>query len=122
MRIDTRLGVYADIRALVPAHAATLDAIRDLVHRIDPDGVEVASPGERSVWWPVSGNKMKDGYAYAMPHARHVNLGFFQGVNLPNPEGLLQGTGKALRHVKIASVEDVVGRWCGRRWRNGVGV
>jgi len=30
-----------------------------------------------------------------------VNLGFYYGADLPDPEGLLQGTGKLLRHVKI---------------------
>ena len=31
----------------------------------------------------------------------HVNVGFFQGANLSDPAGLLQGTGKRMRHVKL---------------------
>jgi hypothetical protein len=108
MRIDARLGTYEQIAALVPRHAPVLDAIRATVHRLDPEGVEVASPGERSVWRSTAGAKMKDGYAYAMPHARHVNLGFFRGVALPDPEGLLEGTGKALRHVKLRDPADAL--------------
>ncbi len=31
----------------------------------------------------------------------HVNVGFFHGAALPDPAGLLQGTGKFMRHVKL---------------------
>jgi hypothetical protein len=30
-----------------------------------------------------------------------VNIGFFQGAELPDPAGLLQGAGKSMRHVKL---------------------
>ena len=36
----------------------------------------------------------------------YVNLGFPRGVDLEDPEPLLEGTGKRARHVKIYSVED----------------
>ncbi len=45
---------------------------------------------------------MTDGYAYLMPmRGGYVNLGFYQGAQLPDPDGLLEGTGKSLRHVKV---------------------
>lgn len=31
----------------------------------------------------------------------HVNVGFFLGALLPDPQGLLQGKGKFMRHVKL---------------------
>lgn len=40
-------------------------------------------------------------------YKRWVNLGLPDGVNLPDPTGLLQGTGKEHRHVRIASVNDL---------------
>jgi hypothetical protein len=101
MRIDPRLGTFAEVAAAAPGHAATLGAIRALVAALHPDAVEVAATRERSVWWGWGPGKMKDGYVYAMPHKDHVNLGFFRGVDLPDPENRLEGTGKALRHVKI---------------------
>lgn len=36
----------------------------------------------------------------------YINLGFPRGVDLEDPEALLEGTGKRARHVKIYSVED----------------
>ena len=40
-------------------------------------------------------------------HQRWVNLGVAHGTDLPDPEGLLQGTGKRHRHVRIAVAADL---------------
>lgn len=37
----------------------------------------------------------------------HVNLKFFKGAELDDRAGLLEGTGKGVRHVKFRSTEDV---------------
>src|ERR1019366_7323471 len=44
---------------------------------------------------------------YYMAGKNHITLGFIRGTSLPDPEGLLEGTGKNLRHVKIKATEDV---------------
>jgi hypothetical protein len=40
-------------------------------------------------------------FAYVGVYTAHVNVGFFQGASLQDPAGLLQGTGKHMRHVKV---------------------
>ena len=40
-------------------------------------------------------------FAYVNVFTAHVNVGFFQGAALPDPAGLLQGSGKFMRHVKL---------------------
>lgn len=40
-------------------------------------------------------------FAYVNAFNAHVNVGFFQGTELSDPGGLLQGTGKFMRHVKL---------------------
>lgn len=40
-------------------------------------------------------------FGYVAVFTAHVNVGFFQGAGLPDPGGLLQGTGKSMRHVKL---------------------
>lgn len=40
-------------------------------------------------------------FAYVGAFRAHVNVGFFHGASLPDPAGLLQGTGKYMRHVKL---------------------
>jgi hypothetical protein len=42
-----------------------------------------------------------------IPHKGHVNLQFADGVELDDPDGLVEGTGKRIRHVKFRSLEDV---------------
>ena len=37
----------------------------------------------------------------------HVTFGFLRGTSLPDPGGLLEGTGKNLRHAKLRTAEDV---------------
>ena len=40
-------------------------------------------------------------FAYVDAFSSHVNVGFFQGAELPDPVRLLEGTGKYMRHVKL---------------------
>lgn len=42
-----------------------------------------------------------------LPRTRHVTIGFARGTELPDPAGLLEGSGKVHRHVKIRTVEDL---------------
>jgi hypothetical protein len=37
-------------------------------------------------------------------YPRHLNLFFLQGVELPDPKGLLQGEGSVVRHIRIDDV------------------
>ncbi len=41
------------------------------------------------------------------PQRTYVNLMFAQGTTLPDPEQILEGTGKRARHVKLQSADDV---------------
>lgn len=40
-------------------------------------------------------------FAYVDAFKAHVNVGFFRGAELADPAGLLEGTGKYMRHVKL---------------------
>src|SRR5688500_8212534 len=40
-------------------------------------------------------------FAYVAAFSAHVNIGFYQGASLTDPEGLLYGGGKRMRHVKL---------------------
>ncbi|THD06405.1 DUF1801 domain-containing protein [Rhodanobacter lindaniclasticus] len=60
------------------------DDVRELLH----DGHPTACVGDAAF-----------GYVNAFTH--HVNVGFFLGPELEDPEHLLEGTGKFMRHVKL---------------------
>jgi hypothetical protein len=40
-------------------------------------------------------------------YARWVNLGFNHGVDLPDPQSILQGCGRQVRHIRIASAKEL---------------
>ncbi len=40
-------------------------------------------------------------FAYVNVFTAHVNVGFFRGAELPDPDRLLEGTGRFMRHVKL---------------------
>ena len=46
-------------------------------------------------------------FAYVNAFRAHVNVGFFRGAELPDPNGLLEGTGKFMRHVKLRPDSEV---------------
>ena len=60
------------------------DDVREILH----DGQPTACVGDAA-------------FCYVDAFTAHVNVGFFHGAELPDPAGLLEGTGKAMRHVKL---------------------
>ena len=46
-------------------------------------------------------------FAYVNAFTAHVNVGFFRGAELADPAGLLEGTGKYMRHVKVRPDGDI---------------
>ena len=51
--------------------------------------------------------RFKNAFCHIAVYRRHVNLGFNQGANLPDPESLLSGSGKLIRHIKVEKPEDL---------------
>jgi hypothetical protein len=64
-----------------------------------------------------------DRICYIASQKGYVNFGFFFGAGLPDPEHLLAGEGKRMRHVKIRSLEDAknraFGKLIGATWKEG---
>ncbi len=48
-----------------------------------------------------------DAFIHIVAYEKHVNLGFNQGALLPDPHGLIAGTGKKIRHIRITTKEDL---------------
>lgn len=75
-------------------------ALRDLIMEIEPAAIEQID---------VPAHLLAYGYAKTYAHLicviilykEYVNLGFPRGVDLPDPEGMLEGSGRKARHLKI---------------------
>ena len=51
--------------------------------------------------------KLKDSFCHIATYAHHVNLGFNRVTTLPDPHKALVGTGKSVRHIRIARESDL---------------
>ncbi len=97
-------GVIAEASSEVKEIASEL---RALLAEVMPDITEVPWAHQKTVGYGVGTKKMSEHFCYLAPQKAHVNLGFNYGADLPDPDGLLEGSGKLMRHIKIRSLEDV---------------
>jgi hypothetical protein len=82
-------------------------ALREVILEEAPDASEsIYQVYTVAIWFGFSG-KMKDMFCYIATNAGHVNLGFPRGSSLPDPNRVLEGEGKAMRHIKLRSQRDL---------------
>jgi hypothetical protein len=70
--------------------------------------LEAAPGAEVSIKWARPVYEYNGPLCYIMAFENHVNLGFSHGVDLPDGAGILEGSGKQMRHVKVTGVEDIL--------------
>jgi hypothetical protein len=103
----------ADVEAAVarliadhpPEQQAIEHALRATIQREFPGAVEQVDFGNKLI---AFGRSMKmRGLLFALiAHKSWVNLQLADGADLPDPNGLIEGTGKRIRHIKIRSVAE----------------
>jgi hypothetical protein len=82
-------------------------ALREIILEEAPDASEsIYRVYTVAIWFGFSG-KMKDMFCYIATNAGHINLGFPRGSTLPDPNRALEGDGKAMRHIKIATQREL---------------
>jgi hypothetical protein len=79
---------------------------RELVLGVIPNALEMVDPPSKIIAYGFS-PKYADLVCAIAPYKSYINLIFSKGTELPDPEGLLTGTGKRARHVRINSSEDI---------------
>lgn len=95
-RVDEFISTYSN------EVAGIAKATRTLLKRLCPDAEEDLKLGWKTVSFASS-----TAFCAIAPHSKWVNLQFFNGANLSDPEQILEGTGKSMRHVKLRSKKDV---------------
>jgi hypothetical protein len=92
VRRDPRVEHWFDLtdpfRLLVQPWFERMRACGDNVRETLHDGMPTACVGDAA-------------FAYVNAFTAHASIGFFHGNALPDPVGLLEGTGKRMRHVKL---------------------
>jgi len=84
-----------------PKHRSIIRALRRFVSRAAPQLQESVKWGN-GCWLK---GKAPVSYVHAEPD--YVQFGFFAGAALEDPEGLLKGEGRFVRHIKVLKPSDI---------------
>jgi hypothetical protein len=92
------------LRSYSPEVRAIALKTREVIRAVLPTVTEKVFPGWKVIQYGAGQNR-EDVFAVISPQRERVNLGLTNGAGLPDPEGLLEGTGTGIRHIKITSAE-----------------
>ena len=92
------VGVF--VKGIEPRKRASVEALRKLVKKQAPQLKEAIKWG--NITWIG-----KENVCWILVYKDHVDYGFFKGVQLKDPKGLLEGTGTGLRHIKVFTPGDI---------------
>ncbi|MGA1849090.1 MAG: DUF1801 domain-containing protein [Thermoplasmatota archaeon] len=92
--------------------------VGEYINGLDPWAAEIVSELRRividaipevseSIKWAQPVYDVNGPMIFIKAHSKHVNFGFWRGVQLEDPRGLLEGTGEKMRHVKITSGDEI---------------
>jgi len=91
------------------APAAIRPVLRELRHLVR----EQLPEAEEEIKWGRPVYSLNHIVCYLAAAHDHANLGFYRGIELEDPEGLLEGEGKKLRHIKVYRNDEIRRKWYG---------
>ena len=100
MSAATKKTVGEFVRKLDLERREIFETLRDLINKAAPDAEELIA-------WSIPWWKQNGWLCSIYTAGDHINFGFSRGAELDDPDGLLEGTGKGMRHVKLSSVKDI---------------
>jgi len=91
-------GYPADVQAMSRK-------LRAMVNQAMPDSRETLYAKDNHIGYSATGS-YADKIVYICPLKDYVRLGFMWGSHLPDPDQILVGDGKRLRHVKVYTLKE----------------
>jgi hypothetical protein len=89
----------ADVQTMAyGARTLILEVMPNTIELIDPSANLIAYGLDRGYKGLICGITM---------FKAHINIMLAQGASLPDPQGLLKGTGKLARHIKVTQLADL---------------
>jgi hypothetical protein len=79
----------------------------EIIARVRKIILEAAPQAKESIKWAQPVYESNGPFAYIKAFNNDVNFGFWRGVDIKDPKGLLQGSGSKMRHVKITGINDI---------------
>jgi len=99
MRFPSSVRRHSGVEAWLETHPGDLGAIArrwfEVMRACGDDVRELLHDGQPTACVDDAA------FGYVDAFTAHVNVGFFGGADLADPDGLLEGTGKFMRHVKL---------------------
>ncbi|HSO93699.1 MAG TPA: DUF1801 domain-containing protein [Candidatus Dormibacteraeota bacterium] len=92
------------LRSYPPGVRAIALKAREVIYGVLPTVTEKVYPGWKVIQYGA-GDRREDVFAVISPQRQRINLGLANGAGLPDPQGLLEGTGAGIRHIKITSAQ-----------------
>jgi hypothetical protein len=103
MMDDPNKAAVADILDThTPEIQSLVHALREVIRAAAPELTEEVKPG-----WGNLVYKLNGVVCAISPYSNHVNVNFYKGTSLSDPAGVLDGTGRELRHVKYRTESDI---------------
>ena len=90
---------------LTPEILAIHERVHALLHEVVPQAEEYVDLPDRVLAFGSS-LAMRDLWFALIAHKSWVNVQLADGALLEDPDGIVEGTGKRIRHVKVRSAED----------------
>lgn len=99
----------ADLGASAESYFAEVEpALREVTDRLRRLVREAAPRAKESIKWGMPVYEQKGLLCYIQAARGYAKLGFYeQGIYLSDPDGLLEGTGESMRHVKVRSAKEI---------------
>ena len=95
--------------------ATTIDAyvrqlpteVREIAEEVLRTVINAAPKARASIKWAQPVFDYDGPFAFLRGAQKHVTLGFWRGLELTDPRGLLEGAGEKMAHIKVRSVADL---------------
>src|SRR5579862_7292390 len=100
-KVTSRSFIESYIKRKDPELQKVIVALCKMVKKALPLVKETVNP------WHIPTFEYNGPMCYFSAGKNHVTFGFLRGSSPKDPDRLLEGTGKGLRHVKLRSAEDV---------------
>ncbi len=88
-----------------PSIRALADRTRRMIHTLVPDAEEEAIDVWEAVAFACGKGKVQ--FCSMAPHKGWLGLNFYRGIDLPDPSGLLEGSGRKERFVRLEKEADL---------------
>jgi hypothetical protein len=88
------------VAGLPASHAQIVERVRAIFKSAAPTASE-------SIKWAQPVYEQDGPFAYIKAFPKAVNIGFWRGADLPDPDGTFQGDGDRMRHIKVRSVDEL---------------